>query len=210
MVIIVLKILSSTPEKINAYFIFENLISGGIGPGSYYPVIMFQFLLIFPLIYTIIKKKANYALLTLFAIGIIFEILVSFSGMEEEIYRLIIGRYLFNIALGCYLAFLVINQKTINKNMLYAGAILSVIYMYTAVYESYYIFGHDYWSSYQAPAYMYTALLFVVAMNYLPAKTGIISATIAELGKASAYFSNSDGLLPLCGTYRRQNFFHYD
>lgn len=37
----------------------------------------------------------------------------------------------------------------------------------------------------QAPAYFYTALLFLVGMNFLPEKPGFVLATIAKFGNAS-------------------------
>ena len=169
-------------KNLDASFIFRNLILGGFGPGSYYPVIMFQFLFIIPIIYVISSKKVNYSLPIFFAFGVLFEIFTHLSGMTEGIYRLLIGRYIFAIALGNYLA---LNQNKINKILLYAGSILSILYMYASVYLNYHIFGHTYWLPEQAPAYFYAAFLFIVGMDFLPKKTGFLFTTIAEFGKAS-------------------------
>ena len=169
-------------KNLDASFIFKNLILGGFGPGSYYPVIMFQFIFIIPIIYVISYKKLNYSLPIFFAFGVFFDMLTYLSGMPEEIYRLLIGRYIFAIALGSYLA---LNQNKMNKMLLYSGSILSIIYMYSSVYLDYSIFGHIDWSPQQAPAYFYTAFLFIVGMNFLPKKTGFLLTTITKFGKAS-------------------------
>jgi peptidoglycan/LPS O-acetylase OafA/YrhL len=102
-------------------FILKNLVLGGIGPGSYYPVLMFQFLFLFPLIYVFIYKNKNYSIPFFFTVSLFYEFFVYFSGISEGIYRLFIGRYLFVIVLGSYLA---LNQNKMNKMLLYCGSIL--------------------------------------------------------------------------------------
>lgn len=169
-------------KNIDIYFFFCNLILGGFGPGSYYPIIMFQFLCIIPVIYIISYKKLDYSIPIFFAISIIFEIFTYLSGMEEWLYRLLIGRYVFAIALGVYLA---LNQNKMDKKLLYGGSILSIVYMYTSVYFDYHMFGHNYWLPHQAPAYFYSALLFVTGINLLTEKAGLVLTAVAELGKAS-------------------------
>jgi len=169
-------------KYIDAPFLLVNLILGGFGPGSYYPVIMLQFLFIIPIIYVISHKYLNYSLPIFFAFGVLFEIYTYLSGMNEGVYRLLIGHYIFAIALGSYLA---LNQNKMNKILLYIGSILSTIYMYSSVYLNYHIFGHTYWLPEQAPAYFYTAFLFIIGINFLPKKAGFMFTTIAEFGKIS-------------------------
>lgn len=47
------------------------------------------------------------------------------------------------------------------------------------------LFGHDCCIPYQAPAYFYTALLFLGGLYILPSEIGKYSYYVAELGKAS-------------------------
>lgn len=169
-------------ENLDISFILKNLILGGFGPGSYYPVIMFQFLFIIPIIYIVSYKKLNYSIPVFFTVDVLFELFTCVSGMSEGIYRLLIGRYIFVIVLGSYLA---LNQNKMNKKLLYGGAILSIIYMYASVYLNYHAFGHDFWAPHNAPAYFYTAFLFVAGMNLFPENPRFVLAAIAELGKAS-------------------------
>lgn len=169
-------------KSLDVSFIIKNLIVGGFGPGSYYPVIMFQFLFVIPIIYIVSYKKLNYSILFFLAVGVLFEFSTTLSGLNEGVYRLLIGRYIFAIALGSYLA---LNQNKMNKMLLYGGSILSIIYMYSSVYLDYPIFGHIDWLPQQAPAYFYTAFLFIVGMNFLQKKAGFIFTTIVEIGRAS-------------------------
>lgn len=77
--------------------------TGGNGPGGYYFPVMIQFVFLFPIIYIFIKREGFAGLLFFFILNAIFEILQKFYGLNEECYRLIILRYLFVIAFGCYL-----------------------------------------------------------------------------------------------------------
>lgn len=112
----------------------------------------------------------------------IFEFFSYFSGMSRDTYGFLIERYIFAIAVGSYLA---LNQNKIDKKLLYGGSILSITYMYTSVYLNYHVFIHDYCLPLQAPAFFYTALLFVIGMNLLKEKSGIIWTHITKFGEAS-------------------------
>lgn len=77
---------------------------GGIGPGSYYFPIMIQFIFVYPILYFIIKKANGKGLLICFFINAAYEILQRACGMDAELYRLLLFRYIFVISAGCYLA----------------------------------------------------------------------------------------------------------
>jgi peptidoglycan/LPS O-acetylase OafA/YrhL len=74
---------------------------------------------------------------------------------------------------------------SIKTYQLISPQLLSVIYMYASLFLNYHFFGHGYWLPQQAPAYFYTALLFLLGLNFLSNKNGFIFKLIAELGKAS-------------------------
>ena len=88
----------------------KMFLMGGIGPGSYYVPILIQFIFIFPLIYFLIKKTDYIGLAVAFALCFLYEVLQKVFGMNPEVYRLIIIRYLFAISAGCYM--------TVGKNRL--------------------------------------------------------------------------------------------
>ena len=160
----------------NIYYISYHLLLGGFGPGSYYPVIMFQFIFLFPFIYIFVHKYKQHSIPTLFFTGVGFEYYVFFSGIDGGLYRLLLGRYIFVIGMGCYLA----SFEKINPKLLYTGAALSILYSYLTMHRGYLIFGHTFWYPYQAPFYFYTVFVFIGLMKYFPE-----SPFLATLGKAS-------------------------
>lgn len=76
-----------------------NIIGGGVGPGSYYTIIMIQLIIIYPFIYSIIEKS-NYSIILVFIIQIIFELLIQRYNVSVAIYRLCSIRYFSFVALG--------------------------------------------------------------------------------------------------------------
>lgn len=82
----------------------RRFIRGGLGPGSYYYPLMIQFIFVFPVIFTIIKKHKFKGVIMCGALNLIYEILVYAYNMNEGCYRLLIFRFLLVIAVGCYLA----------------------------------------------------------------------------------------------------------
>lgn len=81
-----------------------GFLQGGIGPGSYYYPVMIQFIFVYPMIYFILKKYSGNGLVLCFAINALYELFQRVIGMNGDIYRLLIFRYVFVIAAGCYLA----------------------------------------------------------------------------------------------------------
>ncbi len=78
-------------------------LEGAYGPGSYYVPIMIQLLAIFPLIFWCVEKDAKRGVIFMGIINMLYEITVVLIDMDIETYRLCIGRYIFLIALGCYI-----------------------------------------------------------------------------------------------------------
>ncbi len=106
-------------------------LQGGIGPGSYYYPVLLQFIVVFPIIYHIIRIYDYKGLFYCFIINVSYEILKSAYMMNEECYRLLIFRYVFLIAFGCYFAI----GKTHIKNLYFVFAILfSIIYIIIVKY----------------------------------------------------------------------------
>lgn len=84
--------------------LFFDFLTGGKGQGGYYTPIVLQLLLLFPVIYFIILRKGAQGLLLMFFCNLFFEIFKQACGMVESEYRLLIFRYLFLIACGCFTA----------------------------------------------------------------------------------------------------------
>ena len=84
--------------------LFFDWLTGGKGQGSYYFPITFQFVFLFPLIYFAVKRWKYKGLIAMFLTNLSFEIIKTAYGMGEGEYRLLIFRYIFIIACGCFSA----------------------------------------------------------------------------------------------------------
>jgi len=83
---------------------FKKWFSGGVGMGSYYFPMMLQFVFMFPVVFFFIKKYEYKGLIGCFIVNALYEFMKASYGMNEGEYRLLIFRYIYIIAAGCYLA----------------------------------------------------------------------------------------------------------
>lgn len=88
----------------NFFETISQFLRGGYGPGSYYFPIMVQFIFVFPFIFVLIQRLRFKGLALCGVINFCYEITKTLCFMNEAIYRLLIFRYLFVVAFGCYLA----------------------------------------------------------------------------------------------------------
>lgn len=124
-----------------------DYLSGGKGQGSYYFPIMVQFIFIFPLIHFIIRKYDLAGLGYCFLANAVFEILKKAYGMNDGEYRLLVFRYLFILAAGCYIA---IGDIKKNRKMVVLCTICIMVglaFVYLFSYTSYVPKIITYWSS---------------------------------------------------------------
>ena len=120
------------PQKELSNLLFR-FIAGGTGRGSYYYPILLQFVFLYPLLYFLIKKYAFRGLLGSAFINFMYELLQRSYGMNEECYRLLIFRYIFIIAVGCYFAFCFDEmQKKWLAISFVIGTLFIILYCYLA------------------------------------------------------------------------------
>ncbi|MEZ8788973.1 acyltransferase family protein [Vibrio splendidus] len=156
--------------------ILKTLPYGGIGPGSYFIPVFIQHIILFPLVfYVCLKNKDNKPLtfIFFFFIAIIIEYVCVLLSISEELYRVLIVRYIFLIFLGCYLAF-----HGFNKKFLLLASVFSILYIIGVNYNDLEVkYIPSYWSSQHYPAYMYTVLIFYIfkSMSNLINKTSILN-----------------------------------
>jgi peptidoglycan/LPS O-acetylase OafA/YrhL len=84
-------------------FCYEYL-AGGKGQGSYYFPIMIQFVILFPLIYAVIRRFRGKGLAAILLLDEAYEIIYAMMGWNPDTYRIQVFRYLFIIAAGTYFA----------------------------------------------------------------------------------------------------------
>lgn len=114
-----------------------DFLRGGYGQGSYYFPVMLQFVFIFPLIHFIIRKYHFKGLVAIFLMNAVFEVLKSAYGINDGVYRLLVFRYMFIIAAGCFFALEEVkwNRKTIGMGA--CAIVIGACFVYLFSYSTY-------------------------------------------------------------------------
>lgn len=90
-------------KSFNIKSVMIFFLRGGFGgAGTYYYPILLQFIFVFPILYFIIKRYKN-GLWICLLLNIVYEILVQAYMVNGKCYRMLIFRFIFIIAYGCYL-----------------------------------------------------------------------------------------------------------
>lgn len=169
--------------------IIKTFILGGYGPGSYYYHLMIEFIVLAPLMYFIIDKLGANGVIILGFIDFAFEMFCSAYNFNAQLYRIIIFRYLFAIALGMYAA--VVKDKKINSNLLAVMLILGTVYV-IAPYAwgySYTLFVNLLWNktSLFSIFYVFPIIYIIVdACKDYNSRT-FVGRFVERIGKASYY-----------------------
>ena len=86
------------------YDVFKTFLQGGRGQGAYYYPVMMQAIFVLPVIGIIVKRYEEKGLLICLIANVIYEILHVAYNIPVECYRLLMLRYIFVAASGCYIA----------------------------------------------------------------------------------------------------------
>lgn len=159
-----------------------SLISGGWGPGSYYIPIIIQATLIVPLIYLALRKSMSLSLISLFVVSLFLEYVCVWIGLPASVYRILIIRYIFALALGSWLAL----KNSIKYKLLLLFSLISFIYITGINYYDIFII-YDYgWLSQHAPAYFWPLFLITIGLkSYKVTVNNAISRLFVKIGRAS-------------------------
>lgn len=111
-----------------------DFLRGGIGPGSFYVVCLVQFVFLFPIIYWMIKRFDVIALLFLFIVNLLYELIKVKIGVTPGVHRLFLFRYLFVIACGCYKN---CGKKFIAKQVKIISCCIGLIFILVSQYVFY-------------------------------------------------------------------------
>lgn len=79
-------------------------LQGGNGPGSYYYPVMIQIVLLFPIIYILVKRYNFKGVLIVAFVTLFLETLKLPYSVNDSLYRLLLFRYLLLLAFGAYFA----------------------------------------------------------------------------------------------------------
>lgn len=128
---------------------------GGRGPGGYFIVLMIQAILFFPILYHIFKKINPVAALTgIFVVNKLLEVMS--VNMNPDLYRVLIIRHIFSIALGIYLAK---NKDEISIKKWIPLVLVSLVYIISVDYGGVHFTIEHMWDSQHPFAYFWTFLL---------------------------------------------------
>lgn len=184
---------------LNKKFYFGDLILIGYlpvsGPGNYFITLIFQFILIFPLIFYFHNNLPKLTLIILFLIDLLFELVaphISIFIDEPYLYSACIFRYFSAIGLGLYVSNDLIESKKLNvmkKKYIFIlmGFPISVIYIFMVSFtqQPFPLF-FDLWNSQNIIAVFYPLMLIIVMFNLFPEKAkNIIYKLLSMIGKAS-------------------------
>ncbi|PKL66553.1 MAG: hypothetical protein CVV28_10440 [Methanobacteriales archaeon HGW-Methanobacteriales-1] len=163
------------------------------GPGNYFISIVFQFVIIFPLIYYIYQKNPKLILALSFILSLLFELFannISILMNNSFLYASSILRYLFIIVLGIWASenFRIDNfSSLIRKNFVILGLFMSITYLIiVSIFKYKLIIFQQAWQPQIVLSFFYPFILCTFALSYLPSNSlNKVSQIIGSLGRAS-------------------------
>lgn len=159
------------------YEIFNTFLRGGRGQGAYYYPVMMQTIFVLPVIGILIKRYEDKGLLLCLGINIVCEILHVAYYIPTASYRLLMFRYIFPLAAGCYIA--------LEKKIPVAGAVamfcIGAVFIWRNAYTDYKPTYLIHWTQTSCIASMY--IIPVVCL--LIRKCRLRFAPLELLGRAS-------------------------
>ena len=115
-----------------------------MGSGSYYYPVLVQLVFLFPCIYYTVEKYGTKGLLLCGAANILFEIVKLAWGISEDTYRMLVLRYIFVLAMGCWLY--IKREQRVPKIVLILCALIGGAYIAAIDYFGYVPLVFNYWS----------------------------------------------------------------
>jgi peptidoglycan/LPS O-acetylase OafA/YrhL len=170
---------------LNGWSLAASFLSGGWGWGSYFIPVIFQSLLVVPLLYFVARSRGPGSMIGI-ALGtnIAFEAIVALAG-NLSLSSFLYPRYLLAGALGVWLVTSTGRHRAAVLVTGVAGFVYLTLISYTAVFPSTSIF-YRYDGALQFPSYAWTLLLAIAGLKYLPCGvTSRITRAVAGIGKAS-------------------------
>ena len=170
--------------KMNSIFAF---LTGGWGPGAYYIPLLFQLLLIFPILYRTYQRNAMEGFCKVFALSVAVEYIFSVMSLSDLLYSRCISRYIVMIYLGIVLYEKgTIILKTLLPQMMF---ILGATFVFFAgwLYKDYSakLFNTD-WFVTTAPSALYVFPIVLWFIQYEPwFQNRKLAVWCAALGRAS-------------------------
>lgn len=161
---------------------FAGGIDGGLH-GGYYICIYWQFVLLAPLLYLLIKKLDKKGLLLILLMNILYEYSMHTVDIEGSIFRLLFFRYLFLVGFGMYFYF----HRRIHPLILLVLFISGFLYTSAVDYTDFRWALNDFWRNSCVYAIGYFIVLIVLAFYLFEGKElpNYLHKVISLIGKSS-------------------------
>ncbi len=166
-------------ERVTILNSLKSFISGGYGPGNYYTPVLIQLIILFPLLYILIKTLKYKGLFLSGILCFAFELCQYFFKIPNSIYRCLIFRHLITICFGIYLALKLYTKNTI-LNLL--SLLIGLTYI---VAHSYFQFTPGFFNSNWADVNFIACLFYCPIIAFLIKKEKLHFRPIEQIGKAS-------------------------
>lgn len=154
-------------------------ITGGIGVhGTYYYPVLMQLIFLIPVIWYIVKKW-KWGIATCFLFNLILEYWKNVIGMGREEYRLMAFRYIFAIAMGCFIHIYKDKKMTWTWILMW---FVGVSYIWKVNYTDYKPEILNRWTNTSMMTILYMAPIFVFGMKKL---SQVKCKWLETIGKAS-------------------------
>ncbi len=163
----------------------SNFISGGSGWGAYFIPIILQSVMVIPLLYLLALRDPDRMIILALFFSILMDFIMFFFRVPHGVSSVLYFPYLFAGALGVWL---VISTKR-PRIWLMLGGVISFAYLllvcYTPLLSSFTDF-NAYNGIFHPPAYIWTLLLAISGLYFLPKNTATrIYQILENAGKAS-------------------------
>lgn len=169
--------------------VFKAAALGRYGKGSYYFNLMIEFVLLAPIVYWMIRRFEANGIVLVGLMNLIYEVLCSTYGLHKALYRVIIFRYLFAIALGMYVGRF--RDRKISPVHLGTMASLGVVYILLPhVWKySYHIFIYSPWKRTSMLAVLYVFPIVYILLDSFEdyQSRGVCGRVMEKIGRASYY-----------------------
>lgn len=165
--------------------IFARFILGGFKPGSYYITAMAELVLIFPLIFAVVKRFKFWGVLFFTCLNFAYDIFAVSVGMNAILYKFLAFRFLAHIAFGVYAKVTNLkSDKRLNAVLFIIGFLYMFIYCYANI-RSAKLFYEWRVASFPTAFFMYPIIVFFID------KLKDLKYTDSRLSKATLTFANA-------------------
>lgn len=171
----------SFKEPLAPDYLITVFLRGGLGPGSYFLPMMLQVVVIFPLIWAVVRKLGFKGLTICFSLNLLYEAIKTIINMDPALYRLLAFRYLFAVAFGCYLFIKQSEAKKENRIWYYVLGVIGALYIFIFNYTN----AEPVITGQRATTSLFAVLFIVPLMMHLVRSGKINNRIIEALGKAS-------------------------